>query len=73
MSVPYRIAERVLPDRIGQRINRKKKIRFTFDRKTVPAFQGDTIASALLANGQRIISRSFKLHRPRGILSYGSN
>ena len=73
MSVPYRIAERVLPERIGQRINRKKKIKFTFDRKTVPAFQGDTIASALLANGQRIISRSFKLHRPRGILSYGSN
>jgi sarcosine oxidase subunit alpha len=47
-------------------------LRFTFDRKRYTGFQGDTLASALLANGVRLVGRSFKYHRPRGILSAGS-
>jgi len=49
-------------------IDRTKTISFTFDGKTIQAYNGDTVASALYANGQRIFSRSFKYHRPRGLL-----
>ena len=45
---------------------------FTFDGKTYAGREGDTLASALLANGVRLVGRSFKYHRPRGILSAGS-
>jgi sarcosine oxidase, subunit alpha len=52
----------------AERIDRNKKIRFTFDGKKVDAFEGDTIVSALIASGRNVLSRSFKYHRPRGEL-----
>src|SRR3978361_1654852 len=45
---------------------------FPFDGKSYPALEGDSVASALLANGVHLVGRSFKYHRPRGILSAGS-
>ena len=53
-------------------IDRGTSISFRFDGKTYGGFQGDTLASALLANDVRLVARSFKYHRPRGILSAGS-
>ena len=53
----------------GAFIDRKKPIQFTFDGKTYEGFEGDVIASALAANDQWLLSRSFKYHRPRGVLS----
>ena len=55
----------------GGRIDRDRSLRFTFDGRTYEGFQGDTLASALLANGVRIVGRSFRLHRPRGLLAAG--
>ena len=52
----------------GERIDRTKKISFTFDGKKVQAYEGDTIGSALYAAGQRTFSRSFKYHRRRGLM-----
>jgi sarcosine oxidase subunit alpha len=46
-------------------------VEFRFDGRQVRGIQGDTVASALLANGFRVVSRSFKFHRPRGIFSAG--
>jgi sarcosine oxidase subunit alpha len=57
-----------LPVQPGERIDRGRPISFTFDGKAIPAFEGDTIASALYASGRRTFSRSFKYHRPRGEL-----
>ena len=54
------------------RINRAKPVRFTFDGKSYDGFEGDTVASALLANGVHLMGRSFKYHRPRGVLTAGS-
>ena len=54
------------------RINRKKQITFTFDGKRYKGFEGDTLASALLANNVHLVGRSFKYHRPRGIMAAGS-
>ena len=56
----------------GGRIDRSRPLRFSFDGKTYHGFHGDTLASALLANDVRLVGRSFKYHRPRGILSAGS-
>ncbi len=56
----------------GGRIDRTKPIVVRFNGSEVPAFQGDTAASALLANGIHFVGRSFKYHRPRGIMSHGS-
>lgn len=53
------------------RINRDKPISFTFDGKRYDGFEGDTLASALLANDVKLVARSFKYHRPRGIFSAG--
>jgi len=53
------------------RLTPAKTARFTFDGKTFDALEGDTVASALLANGVHLVGRSFKYHRPRGILSAG--
>jgi NADPH-dependent 2,4-dienoyl-CoA reductase/sulfur reductase-like enzyme len=47
-------------------------VRFTFDGRTVSGFKGDTVASALLANDIKLMGRSFKYHRPRGVLTAGS-
>lgn len=54
------------------RVNPGKRLRFSFDGVSYDGFQGDTLASALLANGVHLVGRSFKYHRPRGILSAGS-
>jgi sarcosine oxidase subunit alpha len=62
----YRLA------RGGARIDRTRRIRFTFDRASIDAFAGDTIASALIASGRSTVARSFKYHRPRGVYSAGS-
>ena len=53
------------------RLTPARTARFTFDGKTFDALEGDTVASALLANGVHLVGRSFKYHRPRGILSAG--
>ena len=52
-------------------IDRAKPITFQFDGKSVIGFAGDTLASALLASGKILLGRSFKYHRPRGILGAG--
>ena len=54
------------------RLSPAKTVTFTFDGKTYNALEGDTLASALLANGIHLTGRSFKYHRPRGILGAGS-
>lgn len=56
----------------GGHIDRSQALRFRFDGEAATGFAGDTLASALLAKGTRIVGRSFKYHRPRGILSAGS-
>ena len=56
----------------GGRIDRTRPVRFTFDGRRYIGFAGDTLASALLANGVRLFGRSFKYHRPRGLLGAGS-
>ena len=53
-------------------INRNKKISFKFNGKKYFGYEGDTLASALLANGVHLVGRSFKYHRPRGIFSSGT-
>ena len=55
----------------GGRVDRARPLRFRFDGRDYTGLQGDTLASALLANGVRRVARSFKYHRPRGILSAG--
>ncbi len=52
----------------GGRIDHSKPLNFTFNGQRLQGYAGDTLASALLANGISLISRSFKLHRPRGIM-----
>jgi len=55
----------------GGIINRRKAISFRFNGRLVKGFEGDTIASALLASGHQMVGRSFKYHRPRGVMSAG--
>jgi heterotetrameric sarcosine oxidase alpha subunit len=55
----------------GGRIQREQPVSFSFDGKALSAFAGDTVASALLAHGTHLVGRSFKYHRPRGILAAG--
>ncbi|GLS21961.1 sarcosine oxidase subunit alpha [Labrys miyagiensis] len=64
MSGPYRLET-------GGLIDRDKPLSFRFDGKAYQGFAGDTLASALLANGVRIFGRSFKYHRPRGVFTAG--
>ncbi|MEM8588616.1 MAG: sarcosine oxidase subunit alpha family protein [Pseudomonadota bacterium] len=56
---------------IGGRIDRSKPLYVTFDSRPLDAFAGDTLASALLANDEMLVGRSFKYHRPRGVFSAG--
>ncbi|MGH6918868.1 MAG: 2Fe-2S iron-sulfur cluster-binding protein, partial [Geminicoccaceae bacterium] len=56
----------------GGRIDRTRPTSFTFDGRRYHGFAGDTLASALLANGVHLVGRSFKYHRPRGIFSAGA-
>ncbi len=53
-------------------INRGRLIGFSFDGRPYQGFEGDTLASALMANDIRLIGRSFKYHRPRGVMTAGS-
>ena len=55
----------------GGLINRNKKISFKFNGKKYFGYEGDTLASALLANGVHLVGRSFKYHRPRGFFGAG--
>ena len=57
----------------GEWINRAKQINFSFEGEAFIAFEGDTISSALLAANQKILGRSFKYHRPRGVLSFANH
>jgi sarcosine oxidase subunit alpha len=65
MSAEYRIAG-------AGRLTPARSARFTFDGKAMQGLEGDTLASALLANGVHLVGRSFKYHRPRGFLSAGA-
>ena len=56
----------------GGQIDRKEPLTFTFDGVRYTGYRGDTLASALLANGVKLVGRSFKYHRLRGILSAGA-
>ncbi|NIY96846.1 sarcosine oxidase subunit alpha, partial [Salipiger sp. HF18] len=56
----------------GGLIDRTRPLHFTFNGTGYKGFEGDTLASALLANGVRLMGRSFKYHRPRGVLAAGS-
>jgi sarcosine oxidase subunit alpha len=56
----------------GGRIDRTRLLSFKFDGRLYTGFQGDTLASALLANGVHLVGRSFKYHRPRGVFSAGA-
>ena len=53
-------------------VDRSDTVTFRFDGRSYDGFAGDTVASALLANGVRLMGRSFKYHRPRGVLTAGS-
>ncbi len=55
----------------GGRIDRTRPLSFTFDGKRLQGFAGDTLASALLANDIGLVGRSFKYHRPRGLMAAG--
>ncbi len=56
----------------GSAIERARGVPFRFDGREMRGCRGDTLASALLANGVRLVGRSFKYHRPRGVLTAGS-
>ncbi|TIT61048.1 MAG: hypothetical protein E5W63_12590, partial [Mesorhizobium sp.] len=56
----------------GGLVDRSAPLKFSFDGKSYSGFKGDTLASALVANGVKLVGRSFKYHRPRGILTAGS-
>ena len=55
----------------GGHVDRARNLSFRFDGRSYAGHPGDTLASALLANGVRLVGRSFKYHRPRGIFSAG--
>ncbi|WP_370284261.1 sarcosine oxidase subunit alpha family protein [Pseudooceanicola sp.] len=56
----------------GRLLNRGARVGFTFNGKRMSGFAGDTLASALLANNQMLAGRSFKYHRPRGVVASGA-
>jgi sarcosine oxidase subunit alpha len=58
---------------VGGRIDRLNPVTFAFDGVSYRGFKGDTLASALIAHGVHLVGRSFKYHRPRGIISAGSD
>ena len=56
----------------GQRIDRSKPVSFSFNGQNLKGYEGDTLASALLANDKMMLGRSFKYHRPRGLVASGT-
>jgi len=66
------MSQRLLPVR-GEWIDRTQPIDFTFEGMAFRGYAGDTISSALWASGQRVLGRSFKYHRPRGLLSFANH
>ena len=64
MSAPFRLAA-------GGLVERAAPLHFSFDGNALVGCAGDTLASALLANGTRLVGRSFKYHRPRGVFTAG--
>ena len=56
----------------GRLLNKSRQVSFQFNGKTMRGFEGDTLASALLANDQMLMGRSFKYHRPRGVVASGA-
>src|SRR4051794_41588991 len=65
MTQPFRLAA-------GGAIDRARLLHFRYDDTALTGYAGDTLASALLANGVHLVARSFKYHRPRGIVSAGA-
>ena len=65
MTQPFRLAE-------GGQVDRSRPLGFTYDGARLQGYAGDTLASALLAHGVHLVGRSFKYHRPRGIVSAGA-
>ena len=57
---------------VGRLVDHSKPLSFTYDGKQMSGFAGDTLASAVMANGRRVLGRSFKYHRPRGLITMGS-
>ena len=57
----------------GGLIDRNRSLAFSFNGKRLTGYAGDTLASALLANGVQLIGRSFKYHRPRGVVCAGAD
>jgi sarcosine oxidase subunit alpha len=55
----------------GGRIDRNKPVQFRFDGQTITGYEGDTVAATLLSHGKHLVARSFKYHRPRGIMAAG--
>jgi len=72
VSIFKRTSQQIARSHKGGRINRDKLVTFTFDGREYQGYEGDTLASALLANDVHLVGRSFKYHRPRGILAAGS-
>ncbi|HLZ97199.1 MAG TPA: 2Fe-2S iron-sulfur cluster-binding protein, partial [Steroidobacteraceae bacterium] len=60
-----------LPAPFGRRLDRSRSMSFEFNGRRMNGYAGDTLASALLANGVQLVGRSFKLHRPRGFHACG--
>ncbi len=56
----------------GRFLNREKPVHFTFNGQVLWGYEGDTLASALMANGRAHVGRSFKYHRPRGVVASGA-
>jgi sarcosine oxidase subunit alpha len=69
MGRPYRLPQGLARERL---IDRRRPLAFTFDGRRMTGFAGDTLASALFGNGQRLMGRSFKYHRPRSAVGLGS-
>jgi sarcosine oxidase subunit alpha len=66
-SKPYRLGQNA-----GRLIDRSRSVSFTFDGKSITGYAGDTLASAVMASGRRVFGRSFKYHRPRGVVGIGA-
>ncbi len=70
---PYRVPTAGIGDDVGRLIDPAKQIDFNWNGSKYAGYEGDTLASALFANGIRVVGRSFKYHRPRGVIGLGSD